>query len=76
MLLEYYGVNAIRLQVQSKIEVFLQEMLTPYEVFQTYAVLLWIYEKYVGIILVNFGILASLFICKLIICSVTKVLKI
>lgn len=37
---------------------------------------LWIYEKYVGIILVNFGILASLFICKLIICSVTKVLKI
>lgn len=40
---QYYGDNVIKLEVQSKIEVFLQEMLTPYEVFQTYAIILWIY---------------------------------
>jgi hypothetical protein len=32
-----------------------------------------IYEKYSAIILVNFGIVASLLVCKVIICSVTKV---
>jgi hypothetical protein len=32
-----------------------------------------IYEKYNGVILVNFGIVQSLIICKIIICSVTKV---
>ena len=34
---------------------------------------LMIYEKYNGIILVNFGVVASFFVCKIIICSVTKV---
>lgn len=32
-----------------------------------------IYAKYNGIILVNFGLIASTLICKMIICSVTKV---
>ena len=32
-----------------------------------------IYDKYNGIILVNFGIVASTLICKIIICTVTKV---
>lgn len=34
-----------------------------------------IYSVYNGLILVNFGVMASLLICKLIICSVTKVLS-
>ena len=33
-----------------------------------------IYDKYVGIILVNFGVITSLLVCKLIICSVTHVM--
>jgi hypothetical protein len=33
-----------------------------------------IYEVYNGIILLNFGILMSLIICKMIVCSVTKVI--
>ena len=45
-LLDYYGLNEIRLPVQNLVEVFIQEMLTPYEVFQLYAIILWIYEEY------------------------------
>ena len=33
-----------------------------------------IYNKYNGLILVNFGVIASTIVCKIIICSVTKVL--
>lgn len=33
-----------------------------------------IYAEYSGIILVNFGIVASTLVCKIIVCSVTKVL--
>lgn len=32
-----------------------------------------IYEQYSALILVNFGIITSLIVCKMIICSVTKV---
>lgn len=31
---------------QSRLEIFVQEMLTPFEVFQTYGIILWIYEEY------------------------------
>ena len=34
------------LPVQSRLEIFVQEMLTPFEVFQTYGIILWIYEQY------------------------------
>ena len=45
-LLDHYGHNEICLPVQSVFQVFIQEMLTPYEVFQLYAIVLWIYEQY------------------------------
>jgi hypothetical protein len=36
----------MRLAIQSRLDIFIQEMLTPYEVFQTYGIILWIYEEY------------------------------
>jgi cation-transporting P-type ATPase 13A2 len=45
-LIEYYGENVMRLAIQSRLDIFIQEMLTPYEVFQTYGIILWIYEEY------------------------------
>jgi hypothetical protein len=45
-LLSYYGVNVMSLPTQSRLQVFIQEMLTPFEVFQTYGIILWIYEQY------------------------------
>lgn len=45
-LLDYFGENVMRLEVQSRLDIFIQEMLTPYEVFQTYGIILWIYEEY------------------------------
>ena len=33
----------MKLAIQSRLEIFIQEMLTPYEVFQTYGIILWIY---------------------------------
>lgn len=43
-LLEYYGHNQIKLEVQNSFQIFIQEMLTPYQVFQMYAIILWISE--------------------------------
>lgn len=34
------------MHVPTILEVFIEEMLTPWEVFQMYAILLWIYEDY------------------------------
>lgn len=45
-LLQYYGENVMKLRIQSKLDIFIQEMLTPYEVFQTYGIILWICEEY------------------------------
>ena len=36
----------MKLPVQSVIWIFIDEMLTPYEVFQLYGIILWIYEEY------------------------------
>lgn len=32
--------------MKNGLEVFIEEMLTPYEVFQLYAIILWIIEEY------------------------------
>lgn len=51
-------------QISSLVAIFIMEYIWVH---------LSIYDRYVGIILLNFGILLSLSICKIIISSVTKV---
>lgn len=41
-LLQDFGRNLIDVPVRSKIKLFLAEMLSPFEVFQFYAILLWL----------------------------------
>jgi|JI9StandDraft_2_1071091.scaffolds.fasta_scaffold68481_2 cation-transporting ATPase 13A2 len=43
-LLSYYGENLMKLPIRNRVEIFIEEMLTPFEVFQTYGIILWIYE--------------------------------
>lgn len=42
-LLSYYGENVMKLPIRNRVSIFIEEMLTPYEVFQTYGIILWIY---------------------------------
>lgn len=54
-----FGRNLIEIPVRSKIKLFLAEMLSPFEVFQFYAIVLWLCEGYYIFPLVL--IVASLF---------------
>lgn len=54
-----FGSNIIEVPVRSKLKLFLAEMLSPFEVFQFYAIVLWLCEGYYIFPLVL--IVASLF---------------
>jgi hypothetical protein len=45
-LLQNFGANIIDIPVRSKLKLFLAEILSPFEVFQFYAILLWLCEGY------------------------------
>lgn len=45
-LLQDFGRNIIEVPVRSKVKLFLAEMLSPFEVFQFYAIVLWLCEGY------------------------------